>query len=223
MHNDFTAHRIVASAFDTCRPDAFVFTGFYTNLRFVLTYLQICESYRPDIEVIDRAEILHWPGGLDNMLKRFPGSAFSGLKNEEIEMLLYLAPRSTRNAHPIPVETATAFLAGYLAGFARLQAIFRPVYWIPSEDDVLLQKQYAPRLFYLKLQSSAESELMENLVLREDFHRFEKRILLSDRNQRDSLGWKILRDLYRNCGSALMTAEKLISADLLLEKAEQLE
>ncbi len=139
LHDDFSAAWIGRGVLDSMQENAIVFTGFYSNYRFVLNYLTVSERYRDDVEIIDRGEVLYWPGGLQQLLKRNPDwrELFEG-DQKAIDDIEYLGPRGFRHSGIIDRIRAQKLIHTAMARLASRRSLARPVYWFASEDDVLL-------------------------------------------------------------------------------------
>ena len=145
LRDDFSAAWIGRAVLDSTQENALVFTGFYSNYRFVLNYLTVSERYRDDVEIIDRGEVLYWPGGLQQLLKKNPDwrELFEG-DEKAIDDIEYLGPRGYRHSGIIDRIRAQRLIQTVTARLASRRSLARPVYWFASEDDVLLDSEVSP-------------------------------------------------------------------------------
>ncbi len=151
LQEDHSASWICRALLDECGPDAVVFNGFYYNFGFVIDYLRIADHYRRDVRQINRGEVLYWPGGLQNVKTRHWELVKDEFLGPEGPALGYLAPRSSRHSEQIPFEQAKLILFRFLARVALSNASRYPVYWFPSEDDILLGESIGAAGIFLRV------------------------------------------------------------------------
>lgn len=135
---DFSAAWLGRGIFDSVHADGVIFTGYYSNYRFVLDYLTIVERYRDDVEIIDRGEAVYWPGGLQQVLSLHPEWKTNIHNTNVINEIEYLAPRGIRHSGKLDRIHAQRLITSLLARLAHSLSSKRPVYWFPSEDDTAL-------------------------------------------------------------------------------------
>jgi len=145
LSRDESAGMVGRSVLDVCEPDAALFYGMYHNLPFVINYLQYVEFYREDIIPVNRSELVYWPGGLENLMERYPVLTAGIFKGPYGDSLRYLAPRSSRHSGTIPYSTARDLLFNATAWMAQEYSVQGASYWFSSEDDHLLRVPFVCR------------------------------------------------------------------------------
>lgn len=222
LEDDFSASTVGRAAMDRCEPDAVIFTGFYSNIRFVMSYLQIGERYRDDIELVDRGEATYWPGGLEKLIQRYPDSV-AALPSERMrEAVRYLAPRGTRHSGWIPRSLARDIILNYLAHLSRSLERTRPVYWIPSEDDFLLNRRFAGEGIFLRL--TGDPPRPGNAVPDSGIRSlYSERIRLNTSDFRGTFGSRVLVELLSNTGNTLETSGFTEAAVSLYDQALEID
>ena len=138
LSSEYSAQTIGKATMENLVPNAILFTGFRSNLRYVLSYLQAAEKFRTDVTIIDRGETTYWPGGLERVWSRFGPEMQDHLNSNFLEQITYLAPRGARHSKVYQIEQAKDIILNFLARLALHESVTSPVYWMPSEDDILL-------------------------------------------------------------------------------------
>ncbi len=203
MADEISASSIGHAVLENCRQNAVIFTGFYSNIRYVITYLQVGEQFRRDIEVIDRAETVYWPGGLEKLFPKYSDICKRDLPDTAIQALKYLSPRGARHSLPrYSHNQAKTVILNFLAKLAIRFSQTRPVYWIPSEDDLLLGRNIYPFGIMLAV-NSKQHTMGSGLNFQEVWNKYRGRIRVRNIDFRNSVGRNILADCLVNVGNSL--------------------
>jgi Protein O-mannosyl-transferase TMEM260-like len=218
LSKDFSAFTIGHSALENCEQNAVIFTGFYSNIRFVLSYLQTGEKLRTDITLIDRGEVTYWPGGLEKLLADYPDTINDMHSPAVRDAIRYLAPRGVRHSDMIPHLLAKNVILNYLARLALNLQKTKPVYWLPSEDDILLKGNYSAEGIFLRI-ADRHTTFRTGSFNNRIWSRYRDRTHLGTTNFRKTYGANVLLELLSNSGSAMETAGYSETAAQIFDQA----
>jgi len=202
LNEDFSAWKIGHAALDSMKPDAIFFTGFYSNLRYVVSYLQIAEKYRDDIAIVDRGEATYWPGGLEKIVGTYSDRIQTIFSPQDQEIINFLAPRGARHSHPMPMEDAKNYILNVLARLALEFSESESIYWAPSEDDILLMGNVRPAGILLEVAprfANKKYSKSNKLIV----NQYRERLCMDQPGFKQTKGFEILTGSLVNTGNSL--------------------